>query len=195
MKISSAEFLRSLSLQDTKVFMEERNEIIFVGRSNVWKSSLMNALMQKKDLVKTSSTPGKTRYANVFLVNGKYYFTDLPGYGFAKMGAAFKEELDGLISWYIEEKRYSLKQVVLLLDAKIWPQASDRAMYEFIQEFDLPLTVILSKIDRLSGNEIAKSVAHAQETFFWARVIPVSSSKNIGIDELRNILWDELKKK
>lgn len=78
MKIQSAEFIKSVSINDKKVFFEERNELVFVGRSNVGKSSLMNALMNKKDLVKTSSKPGKTRTANIFNVNGKYHFTDLP---------------------------------------------------------------------------------------------------------------------
>lgn len=85
MKITAAVFLKSISIHDEKMFLEIRNEVVFIGRSNVGKSSLMNALLHKKDLVKTSSKPGKTRNANMFLVNEKYHFTDLPGYGFAKM--------------------------------------------------------------------------------------------------------------
>lgn len=80
----------------------------------------MNALLHKKDLVKTSSQPGKTRTANMFLVNEKFHFTDLPGYGFAKLGQALREDLDALISWYLEEKRYTIKQVILVCDAKNW---------------------------------------------------------------------------
>lgn len=119
MKIIDAKFLKAVSIHSSDIFLENRKEVVFVGRSNVGKSSLMNALMQKKDLVKTSSKPGKTRTANIFLVNGKYYFTDLPGYGFAKLGQETKQDLDALISWYLEEKSYAIKQVFLLLDAKI----------------------------------------------------------------------------
>lgn len=148
----------------------------------------MNALMHKKDLVKTSSTPGKTRTANMFLVNKKYHYTDLPGYGFAKLGQELREKLDGLISWYLEEKQHTIVQVVLVLDAKIWAQQSDRDMYDYIQSLGLPLTLMLSKIDRLGKNDIAKTKAHSEEMFFWARVIPVSSHKDIGVKDLQKVL-------
>ena len=134
MKITSAEFLKSISIHDEKIFLEIRNEVIFIGRSNVGKSSLMNALLNKKDLVKTSSKPGKTRNANMFLVNEKYHFTDLPGYGFAKLGQALRDDLDALISWYVEEKKYTIKQVVLVCDGKIGPQQSDIDMYQYITQ-------------------------------------------------------------
>lgn len=168
MKISDAQFLKSISIHDSKVFLDVRPEIVFVGRSNVGKSSLMNALMQKKDLVKTSSVPGKTRHANLFVVNGKYYFTDLPGYGFAKLGQALREDLDALISWYVEEKRQTLRQVVIVCDAKIGPQEADIEMYTYLLELELPVCIVLSKIDRLGKNDIAKSLLHAKEIFFWS---------------------------
>lgn len=189
MKITSAEFVKSISVQDKKIFLETRNEIVFVGRSNVGKSSLMNALMQKKDLVKTSSKPGKTRTANMFFVNGKYHFTDLPGYGFAKMGHDFRETLDALISWYLEEKSHSIKQVVLVCDGKIGPQQTDIDMYKFITEdLTLPVTVVMSKIDRLSSSDTAKTKKHTESVFFGARVMTVSSTKMTGIDNLRKVL-------
>lgn len=195
MKVKDAKFLKAISINDREVFFEQRNEVVFVGRSNVGKSSLMNALMHKKDLVKTSSKPGKTRTANVFEVNGKYYFTDLPGYGFAKLGQELREDLDALISWYLEEKKYNIRQVVLLCDAKIGPQQTDIDMYNYISDLGLPVTVVLSKVDRLSNNDIWKSKAHCQKTFFGARIVPISSQKLTGIDELRKILWEELTKK
>lgn len=194
MKITEAKFIKSVSINDSKVFFEERKEVVFVGRSNVWKSSLMNALMHKKDLVKTSSKPGKTRTANMFLVNEKFHFTDLPGYGFAKLWQELREDLDALISWYLEEKRHTIKQVILICDAKIWPQQSDIDMYSYISELELPVTVLLSKVDRLSKNDINKSKSHTETTFFWARVIPISSTKLVWIDELRKIIWEEFKK-
>jgi len=106
MNLSNVEFYKSVWLWAKEVFFDDRKEIIFVWRSNVWKSSILNALFNKKDLVKTSAKPWKTKLANIFLVENKYYFTDLPGYWFAKLWKELKEELDWLISWYIEERKY-----------------------------------------------------------------------------------------
>ena len=144
----------------------------------------MNALFQKKDLVKTSSRPGKTKTANVFIVANKYNFTDLPGYGFAKLGKTLKDTLDGLNSWYLEERVEQLKKVVILIDAKIWAQQSDIDMYGYIQELWLPVTIVLSKIDKIGRNEVNKSLIHTQKLFFGQEIIPVSSTKKDGIHEL-----------
>ncbi len=195
MKISQAEFIKSVSINDKKIFFDTRREVVFVGRSNVGKSSLMNALMHKKDLVKTSSTPGKTRNANIFQVNGKYYFTDLPGYGFAKLGQELREDLDALISWYLEERKPYISQVVVLIDSKIWPQQTDIDMIGYLQELEIPYTLVLSKIDRLKKNDVNKSQTHTQNMFFGARIIPISSQKLTGIDKLRQVLWESLKVK
>ena len=194
MKITDASFIKSISIHDSKIFLEERWEIVFVGRSNVGKSSIMNALMKKKDLVKTSSKPGKTRTANLFLVNKKYHFTDLHWYGFAKLGQGLREDLDALISWYLEEKAHTIRQVVLLCDSKIGPQQSDIDMYNYITDLELPVTVVMSKIDKLSNNDKNKTIVHTQKTFFWARVMGVSSTKNQWIDELRKVIGESLKK-
>lgn len=195
MKITSASFLKSISIHDEKIFLEIRNEVVFIGRSNVGKSSLMNALLHKKDLVKTSSQPGKTRTANMFLVNEKYHFTDLPGYGFAKLGQALREDLDALISWYLEEKKYTIKQVVLVCDAKIGPQQSDIDMHHYVTDLGLPMTVVLSKIDKIGTNDAQKSKMHTQEIFFGARILPVSAAKWDGIEELSKIIGEALKQK
>ncbi|NDK10221.1 YihA family ribosome biogenesis GTP-binding protein [Candidatus Gracilibacteria bacterium] len=193
MKIVSSEFVKSVSIQDEKIFFEKRNEVVFVGRSNVGKSSLMNALMQKKDLVKTSSKPGKTRTANIFFVNEKYHFTDLPGYGFAKMGQTMREDLDSLISWYLEEKKHTIKQVVLVCDGKIGPQQTDIDMYKYITEdIKLPITVVMSKIDKLGKGEVSKTKAFTQSVFFGARVMTISSVKKDGIDDLRKVIGEAL---
>lgn len=193
MKIQDASFLKSVSIHDSKVYFDARNEVAFVGRSNVGKSSLMNALMNKKDLVKTSSKPGKTRTANMFLVNQKYYFTDLPGYGFAKLWQSLREDLDALISWYLEERRQYMKKVVLVLDAKIGPQQADIDMLQYLVEHEISPIIVLSKCDRLSNNEVWKSVQHTEKVFFGQQILPISSQKWIGIPELRKILWDALK--
>ena len=119
MKLSDVKFYKSVGLETSEIMFDAKNEVVFVWRSNVGKSSIMNALFEKKDLVKTSSRPGKTKLANIFTVANKYYMTDLPGYGFAKLGKNLKEALEGLISWYLEERTTHLKKVVILIDSKL----------------------------------------------------------------------------
>ncbi len=184
MKLSDVVFHKSVWLWSKEVFIDEKREVLFVWRSNVGKSSIMNSLFGKKDLVKTSAKPGKTRLANLFKVANKYYLTDLPGYWFAKLWKNLKEELDGLISWYLEEKAEYIKKVVILIDSKLWAQQVDIDMYKYILELELPVTIVLSKIDKLSNSEAGKSLTHAKNQFFWQEIIKVSSTKKIGIKEL-----------
>ncbi len=188
MKLTDVKFYKSIWLNSEEVYFDDKKEVVFVGRSNMWKSSLMNTIFQKKDLVKTSSKPGKTRLANLFLVENKYYFTDLPGYGFAKLGKDLREELDWLISWYLEERRNSIKKVVILVDSKLWAQESDLEMYRYILDLELPVLIVLSKSDKLSKTELFKSLTHAKEQFFGQEIIPVSSKSKLGIFELEKIL-------
>jgi GTP-binding protein len=166
MKLSDVKFYKSVGLETSEIMFDAKNEVVFVGRSNVGKSSIMNALFEKKDLVKTSARPGKTKLANIFTVANKYYMTDLPGYGFAKLGKNLKEQLDGLISWYLEERTTHLKKVVILIDSKLGAQQTDLDMYKYILELELPVTIVLSKIDKIGKNELNKSLSHAREMFF-----------------------------
>lgn len=184
MKLTDVKFYKSVWLWSKEVFIDEKKEVLFVWRSNVWKSSVMNALFEKKDLVKTSSRPGKTMLANMFLVENKYYLTDLPWYGFAKLGKNLKDELDGLISWYLEEKAEYIKKVVILIDSKLWAQQVDIDMYKYILELELPVTIVLSKIDKLSKSEVNKSIMHTKNQFFWQEILAVSSTKKTWIRDL-----------
>jgi len=184
MKLSAVKFHKSVWLWSKEVFIDEKREIVFVWRSNVGKSSIMNALFEKKDLVKTSARPGKTLLANMFLVENKYYLTDLPWYGFAKLWKDLKDKLDWLISWYLEEKAEYIKKVVILIDTKLWAQEVDIEMFKYVLDLWLPITIVLSKTDKLSKTEAAKSLNYAKEQFFWQEIIPVSSTKKIGIREL-----------
>ncbi len=194
MKLKDVVFGKSVSINAEKIFLDTKKEIIFVGRSNVGKSSLMNALFNKKDLVKTSSRPGKTKLANIFIMNGKYNFTDLPGYWFAKLGKQIKEHLDALISWYIEEKQDNIKRVVLVVDAKIWPQEADIDMHDYLIKLWVPMFVVLSKVDRLNRSEIDKSIVHTQSLMPGQTIFTLSSKKNIGIKELYREIWEVLMK-
>lgn len=195
MKIKDVVFVKSVFIDDSKVLLDEHKEIVFIWRSNVGKSSIMNTLFNKKDLVKTSSKPWKTMTANLFLMNNKYYFTDLPGYWFAKLGKDILEKLDALISWYLEERASHIKKVVLLIDTKIGLQQKDIDMFAYIQELKLPVVIVLSKTDRLSKSEVAKAKNHIENELFWQKVMAVSSHKKVWVTELFNELANSLESK
>ena len=188
MKLKWVVFSKSVAINAEKIFLDNKKEIIFIWRSNVGKSSLMNALFNRKDLVKTSSRPGKTKHANIFIVNGKYNFTDLPWYWFAKLWKDIKEHLDALNSWYMDERLDYLKKAVIVIDTKIWPQQADIDMYEYLLELGIPMFIALSKIDRLNTSEVQKSLNHTKSILVWQPIFPVSSKKWNGIQDL----WREL---
>ena len=175
MKIKEVKFYKSVAIETEKVFFEEKKEIVFIWRSNVWKSSLMNSLFWEKDMVKTSWTPWKTRTANLFLVNKKMYFTDLPGYWYAKMSKEGREKLEALISWYLEEKKDLIEKAVLLIDSRHWATDNDIAMYKFLMELAIPMIVVLNKVDKIKQNELQKIKNKTKEIFFWQKIIPYSS--------------------
>lgn len=192
MKLKSVKFVKSVDINTKEVFLDERHEIIFLGRSNVGKSSLMNSLFEKKDLVKTSSVPWKTRTANLFLLNNKYYFTDLPWYGFAKMWKERKQNIDNLISWYIDERKWLIKTAVILIDSKLWPQDSDIGMYKYLLDLDFDVTIVITKIDKVSNNLVKKSKDMCEKSFFWQPIYLVSSKTLDWIKEFRNLLFEKI---
>ncbi len=192
MKIKDIKFIKSVFIDDDRIIMDEHKEIVFIGRSNVGKSSIMNAIFNKKHLVKTSSKPWKTRTANLFLMNNKYYFTDLPGYWFAKLGKDFLEKLDALISWYLDVRRDYIKGVCILIDSRIWIQQKDKDMFLYVQKLGLQVNIILSKIDKISKSELQKSKNHIEKELFGQKIFTVSSLKKNGISELFNSLSEDL---
>ncbi len=195
MKIKEVKFLKSVFIDDDRVLLDEHKEIVFIWRSNVGKSSIMNALFNKKDLVKTSSKPGKTKTANIFLLNNKYYFTDLPGYWFAKLWKEFLEKLDWLISWYLEVRAPYIRKVCILIDSRIWLQQKDKDMFLYVQELWLPINIILSKSDKLGSWQLEKVKKQIEQELFWQQIFAVSSLKKTGIKELFRNLSEALEEK
>ncbi len=155
MRITSAEFFKSAS---TIGGLPETGfpEIVFVGRSNVGKSSLLNSLCAKKGLAKTSSTPGKTRLINYFLINGNLFFVDLPGYGYAAVGHSEREGWGRLLTEYVQE-RERIALVVLLVDARHPGMDTDIDMVEFLEYCRRPYGIVLTKYDKLRQSEKAKA--------------------------------------
>ena len=155
MNIVSAEFFCSYSSLNG-LPSDGRPEIVFVGRSNVGKSSLLNSLCARKGLAKTSSTPGKTRLINYFIINKALYFVDLPGYGYAKVGQSERESWGALLSGYIQ-KRDEIGLVVALIDARHPGMASDREMVEFLDYCGRPFGIVMTKWDKLKQAEKSKA--------------------------------------
>lgn len=195
MKIENVVFDKAIAIDTERVSFNEKKQVVFIWRSNVGKSSLLNSIFNTKDLVKTSSLPGKTKTANLFLVNNKYHFVDLPGYWFAKLWLENKAKIDALISWYLEEFSPYIKMVFVVLDSKIWPSEVDIDIYKFLSELSLPVTFLSNKVDKLSNNEIFKSISHTESLFFWQRVIPVSAKSWVWIKDVLNLSGELFKQK
>ena len=160
-------------------------EVCFVGRSNVGKSSIMNKLFNRKNLVKVSSTPGKTSNVNFFEADG-VHFVDLPGYGFAQRSKSERDRWASLIFDFLNMER-SFNLVVSLVDIRHDPSKLDHQMIEFLQEGGYPFVVALTKADKLSRNQQAKQLAaiRKQLNVPTEDIIVTSSQTGAGIDELK----------
>ncbi|MCL2761231.1 MAG: ribosome biogenesis GTP-binding protein YihA/YsxC [Desulfuromonadales bacterium] len=156
MHVKSATFIKSAT-KPSQYPESGLPEIAFAGRSNVGKSSLINVLVNRKNLVRTSSTPGRTQLINFFDVNGTFSLVDLPGYGFAKVPLAVKQHWGPMMETYLS-KSPNLKAVVLILDIRRIPGAEDIQMLGWLNSYEVPALLVLTKCDKLSKTERAKQV-------------------------------------
>mgnify|MGYP001168836169 CR=1 FL=1 len=157
MKIFSAEFIKSAT-RPSNYPLPELAEIAFAGRSNVGKSSLINVLVNRKNLVRTSSTPGRTQLLNFFNINeGSFSLVDLPGYGFAKVPLAVKKAWGPMMRTYLEE-RVCLKAVVFILDIRRNPREEDIQMLDWLEEFEVPTIPVITKVDKLKRSQRDKQI-------------------------------------
>lgn len=161
-------------------------EVAFIGRSNVWKSSLINRLAGGRKVARTSSRPGCTQFINIFTTNRDFYIADLPGYGFAKAPERLRSQWIDWIGWYLRERK-PLRGTVLLVDARHPDLENDRSMAEYLMEGGKPYIVALTKSDKLKRGKLAASVRQAGE---MGPVIPVSSMDGSGMNELCRWLAD-----
>ena len=153
MKVLSAEFV--LSAKEPAHYPPALlPEIAFAGRSNVGKSSLINTLVKRKGLARISNTPGRTQEINFFSVNSRFAFIDLPGYGYAKVPEKVRKNWGPMIETYLRE-RPTLRLVVLILDIRRDPSEEDRQLIDWLQCYRLPLLIVLTKIDKVSRNQLA----------------------------------------
>ncbi|HOA97483.1 ribosome biogenesis GTP-binding protein YihA/YsxC [Acetivibrio saccincola] len=167
-------------------------EVTFVGRSNVGKSSLINSLLNRKNLAKVAATPGKTQVINFYNIDNKLYFVDLPGYGYAKVSKGVQASWAKFIETYLV-KREQLKLIVMLVDIRHSPTSHDKLMHDWILSMELPYLVVATKKDKVPRSKIKPRLADiAKELNLDAsnKLIPYSSETRQGRDEL----WDEIKK-
>lgn len=180
MIISSAEFVKS-SQELNQCPQPDMPEFAFIGRSNVGKSSLINMLVEKKDLAKTSSQPGKTQLINHFIINDEWYLVDLPGYGYAKTSMENRKRWRMMIENYLL-KRENLLTVFVLIDSRIEPQKNDLEFINFLGENGVPITLIFTKTDKQSGKKTQDSLELFKQTLseYWEELpeIILTSSEN-----------------
>ncbi len=189
MTITTAQFVRGV-VGSHNVIVDERPQIAFIGRSNVGKSSVINMLVGQKNLVKSSATPGKTQQINFFLINDALYFVDLPGYGYAKLGAKYREKLRRLILWYFISGEAPITKTVLIIDAKAGLRDFDREMIAVLEEYRHPFIIVANKIDKLNQKETHRALCDiAEEIGDRVPIFPVSAQTGKGGKKvLHNIL-------
>ena len=179
MKIDSAAFVKGIRGTDP-ILAEPRPQVAFIGRSNAGKSSLMNCLLQRNGLVKSGKTPGKTQELNFFLVNNRFYFVDLPGYGYAKLPGDVREQLARMIQWYFLQSGVAELKPVIVLDAKAGPTAMDIEMLRLLREGGLDPLVVANKIDRLNQSERSAQLRLIAAEMPGVEVIPCSAKTKEG---------------
>lgn len=170
-------------------------EIAFAGKSNVGKSSLLNALINRRALARTSSQPGKTQTINFYNVEEKVLFVDLPGYGYAKVSQTQREQWGKLIEGYLE-KRDQLIQVVLLVDIRHEPSENDKIMYDWIHHYHDKVIVVATKLDKIKRSQVQKHISMIRKGLDMKAddiLIPFSAETKQGKDEIWAVFDNHLK--
>jgi len=190
MKIKSSDIV--ISAMSPSQYPEEMlPEIAFVGRSNVGKSSTLNTLLNRKNLARVSSTPGKTRTINFFIINKEFYLVDLPGYGYAKVSKSERASWGKVIETYLAS-RENLQEVVLLVDIRHEPTNDDKTMYDWIKHYGYGSIVIATKSDKIARGKYQQHIKVIRQKLQMGKedkVIPISSLKREGIKDV----WDSIK--
>ncbi len=189
MKITTATFLKSA--QYPKDYPSgSLSEVAFAGRSNVGKSSMMNTLLGRRNLVKISKTPGHTRILNFFLINEEFVLVDFPGYGFAKVPLKMKERWAEMVETYLDSRK-QLAGIVTIVDARHFPTDSDMQLLEYLESKNIPVILAATKTDKLTSSQLAALPARIRAAVTSDFPIVLFSSHN---GNGRNELWKEIKK-
>ena len=161
-------------------------QIVLVGKSNVGKSSFINTLVNRKGLARTSSEPGKTRQINFYDIDNKFYFVDLPGYGYSKMSKAEQEKVGSFIEEYLSSSK-NIALIVFLIDIRHLPTENDKLMYDYIFKTNLPCIVIVNKADKIAVTKVDAEVKNLQKILNPLKdlkFLPFSSERKVYTDEV-----------
>ena len=186
---NQAEFVLS-AVKPATFIRDGRPQVTFAGRSNVGKSSVINRLLNRKNFARVGATPGKTTQINYFRIDGKIYFTDLPGYGYAKVSKDERDRWGRLMENYFAEEGL-ITLGVLIVDARHKPTADDVTMCDYFKSTQCPMVVVANKLDKLKKSEIAPNMARIREVLSLpddVRLIPFSAEKGDGRDELLTVI-------
>lgn len=171
-----------------KLIKTDKPQIVLVGKSNVGKSSFINAISNQKKLAKVGQTPGKTRSINYYNVNNEFYIVDLPGYGYSTMSEAEKNKINRLIDVYIS-KTPEIKHIYFLVDIRNNSSANDRQMYEWLLDKKIPFSIIATKADKVAKTKMEDYTKEiTKQLFAKENIIPFSADKKINID----VICDEI---
>jgi GTP-binding protein len=182
MKITSAEFVKS-AFEKRHWVTDGKPEIAFLGRSNVGKSSLINSLLLRKGLARTSNTPGRTQSINFFLINDSFYFADLPGYGYARVSKTMRADWGRMAEEYLAE-RQELVLCIQLIDSRHEPTSLDIQLNEWLVHHNKTHLIVATKADKLSKNELQKSITAAKAKLPGAAIISYSAISGKGREEV-----------
>ena len=187
MKINSVELAIS-AVRQSQYPDDKKPEFLLCGRSNVGKSSFINSIIERKDLARVSSNPGKTQTLNFYGVNDAFYIVDVPGYGYATVSEEVRQKFGKMIEEYLEN-RENLERVFLLIDFKVKPTQDDLLMYNFLNYHNLPVTIIATKVDKVSKNDREKQVEAIKQELEIKdgdNFVLFSSKTKLGKTEIQN---------
>lgn len=172
---------------------DDKSEFLLVGRSNVGKSSFINTLVNRKNFARTSSIPGKTQTLNFYLINNCFYLVDAPGYGYAKVNKQLKNKFGLIMEDYLEG-RDNLKMVFLLVDFRHKPTDDDVMMYNYLKHYNIPVTVVCTKMDKVTKKNQDKNLKLISKTLGIEQkeLIPFSTITKVGKQEIYNKLMEEI---
>jgi len=190
MTVKSAKFVKGVVGED-EVLSDGLPQYAFIGRSNVGKSSLINAVTDQNDMARVGKKPGKTTEINFFLINNSFYLVDLPGYGFAKASLEARDKLRKLIIWYLTDSGARPQQVVLVVDAKVGMTDFDRDTLEILKGEKHSFIVVANKIDKLTQKEASASLKAIQEIAGDTSLVPFSSKTKKGMQQLLEAIFQK----
>ena len=191
MKINSVD-MDVMAVRRSQYPSDSLPEFLLIGKSNVGKSSFINTLVNRKNIARTSSVPGKTQTLNFYLVNNEFYLVDAPGYGYAAVNKAQQKKFGLMIEEYLE-KRGELKRVFLLIDFRLKPGENDLMMYNFLKYYNIPVTVVATKTDKVGTSKKDRNLKIIKDTLDLVvgdNIVLFSSVSKMGKEEISNLIED-----